>query len=81
MINIDLALITLMEECSELTHRCSKIIRFGNNKKSNENLIEEIGDVLCLIDLVVERYNLDQEEINSRIEYKRNKLISKGYLR
>lgn len=52
-------LLILMEECSEVTQAVSKCLRFGleNYKpgKPNtnlEHLEEELGDLLCMIDLL-----------------------------
>lgn len=79
-IDINKVLVILMEECAELSHRCSKILRFGNNKKSEENLIEEIGDVLCLIDILMAQNKISLEEVNQRKLYKLKKLLNKGYI-
>ena len=37
-----------MEECGELIQACSKAIRC-DDYHDNEKLIEEIGDVMCMI--------------------------------
>ena len=42
-----------MEECGELIQACSKAIR-TDQYHFNEKLIEEIGDVQCMIDLIHE---------------------------
>ena len=47
----------LMEECAEVTIECSKIIRFGPNSEYNgetalERLEKEIGDLICMIELL-----------------------------
>ena len=47
-------MIITAEECGELTQRCSKIIRKYSSKKEIEEekrdkIIEEVGDVLCMI--------------------------------
>ena len=62
-----------MEECGELIQACSKAIRcddFHNNQK----LIEEIGDVQCMIDLIHEYDLVSLDEINSRVGVKKQKL-------
>ena len=62
-----------MEECGELVQACSKAIRcddFHNNQK----LIEEIGDVQCMIDLIHEYDLVSLDEINSRVGVKKQKL-------
>ena len=62
-----------MEECGELIQACSKAIRcddFHNNQK----LIEEIGDVQCMIDLIHEYDLVSLDEINNRVGVKKQKL-------
>jgi len=48
-----------MEECGELTQRCSKIMRKYESldqiqEDQRKKLIEEAGDVYCMLDLMVE---------------------------
>ena len=63
-----------MEECGELTQVCSKILRFGFDPEKTDDLAKEAGDVLCMIDLMVEFGWLTQEQLDNRIPIKRNKL-------
>jgi len=68
-----------MEECGELTQRCSKMMRkFSTIDEATEEqrikLLEEAGDVLCMIELMVENGLLTNEELGVRVNYKRNKL-------
>ena len=63
-----------MEECGELTQVCSKILRFGFDQEKKEDLIKEAGDVLCMIDLMVEFGWITQEQLDNRVPIKRNKL-------
>jgi hypothetical protein len=68
-----------MEECGELTQRCSKIIRkFETLEEITEEqrvlLLEEVGDVQCMIDLMIECKLLTKREINARIDTKHDKL-------
>ena len=44
-------LIITMEECGEMIEACSKAIRC-EDYKNNDRLIEEVGDVLCMIELM-----------------------------
>lgn len=72
-------MVLTMEECGELTQRCSKIIRkFETLEEITEDqrvkLLEEVGDVQCLIELMVDCGLLTNDEINARIDSKRNKL-------
>jgi NTP pyrophosphatase (non-canonical NTP hydrolase) len=68
-----------MEECGELTQRCSKMMRkFSTIEDATEQqrklLLEEAGDVLCMIELMVEHGLLTNEELGVRVNYKRDKL-------
>ena len=72
-------MIITAEECGELTQRCSKIVRkYSTADQIQEDqrvkLLEEAGDVLCMIELMVEHGVLTNEELRVRINYKRNKL-------
>jgi len=67
------------EECGELTQVCMKHIRKYRqqqdvDEKWNHKLIEEAGDVLCMIELMVEHGLLTDADLRDRIEVKRNKL-------
>ena len=66
-------LICMMEECGELTQACSKVLRFGFEEKI-EDVATEAGDVLALIDLMVEYGWITQEQLDNRKPIKRNKL-------
>mgnify|MGYP000305793709 FL=1 len=66
------------EECAELTQVCMKIVRFGMNedyKPKRPWLIEEAGDVLCMLKFMVENELVTWEELEERAEHKRNKLM------
>jgi len=67
---IELLAITA-EECGELTQETMKIVRFG---KENENITKEAGDVMCMIQLLIEKGLVNQAELNKRIVEKREKL-------
>ena len=62
-----------MEECGELIQACSKAIRC-DDYYDNKKLIEEIGDVQCMIDLIHEYDLVSLDEINSRVGIKKQKL-------
>tara|TARA_A100001201_G_scaffold10132_1_gene14537 strand:- start:2318 stop:2566 length:249 start_codon:yes stop_codon:yes gene_type:complete len=62
-----------MEECGELIQACSKAIRC-DDYYMNEKLIEEIGDVMCMIELLQEYDIVSYQEIDDRVIEKRNKL-------
>ena len=68
-----------MEECGELTQRCSKIMRKYESVDQVENnqkvpLVEELGDVYCMIDLMVKYGLTDWDELKDRAIVKTNKL-------
>ena len=66
------------EECAELTQVCMKIVRFGFNNEYKDKrpwLIEEAGDVLSMLNFMVENDLVTWEELEERADYKRNKLI------
>ena len=62
-----------MEECGELTQACSKVLRHGLEAKQ-DLLIEEMGDVLCMIQLMHEHDMVDWTDLEQRVEQKRQKL-------
>ena len=65
-------MVITMEECGELVQACSKKLR--GSKTSTKLLLEEVGDVQCMIDLMVENGLLAREDISSRVQVKRDKL-------
>ena len=67
-------LVILMEECGELTQAASKVARFGFEPEKIDELAKEAGDVLCMIDLMVEFGWVTREQLDNRIPIKRNKL-------
>jgi len=72
-------MVITMEECGELTQRCSKIIRkFDTVEEITEDqrvkLVEEMGDVYCMLELIIEHGITDWSELNERALYKVNKL-------
>lgn len=64
----------LQEECSEVTQAVSKCFRFGidgeyNGRTNRQQLEEELGDLLAMIEIlkfqgVVDQTNLDQHRMN-----------------
>ena len=62
-----------MEECGELIQVCSKAIRC-DDYHDNEKLIEEVGDVMCMIELLQQYDLVSYQEIDERVIEKRNKL-------
>ena len=63
------------EECGELTQVCCKVLRRDQlDDKYREKLIEEVGDVMCMLELMIEHGVLTKKEINARVKVKRDKL-------
>ena len=62
-----------MEEFCELIQACSKSITC-DHYHDNQKLLEEIGDVQCMIDLIKEYGLVSSDEVNSRIGVKKLKL-------
>lgn len=63
-----------MEECGELIQACSKSIRC-DDYQNNDDLKEEIGDVMCMIELIKENGLISQREIDNQVNIKRMKLM------
>ncbi len=70
--NTELLMIT-MEEAGELVEACSKAIRC-ENYVGNDRMIEEVGDVLVMIDLIMKRGLLNKDDIENRKKIKIEKL-------
>ena len=71
----DELLTIFMEECAEATVEASKLIRFGSETLADVHKMEvEVGDLLCMIDLLDEYGVIDLREVASHREAKREKL-------
>jgi len=62
-----------MEECGELTQICSKVLRHGLKAK-HELLVEELGDVLCMIRLMCDHKIVNSQQLEARVKVKQEKL-------
>ena len=63
------------EECGELTQVCMKILRKANVDATwNKRLLEEVGDVYCMLDLIVQHGYLNWDDIIDRSKVKKQKL-------
>ena len=66
-------LIITMEECGELIQECSKAIRCLDYY-GNEKLVEEVGDVMCMINLLHEYDIISWADVDERVLEKKKKL-------
>jgi NTP pyrophosphatase (non-canonical NTP hydrolase) len=62
-----------MEECGELIQACSKAIRC-DEYYDNQNLLEELGDVQQMIELIHDYDLVSWEAVQQRMKVKREKL-------
>mgnify|MGYP001446689612 FL=1 len=63
------------EECGELVQVCMKILRKAKvNDEWNAKLLEEAGDVFCMLDLMVTHGYLTWDDIQKRSNVKKQKL-------
>ena len=74
MKKVEEMLVITMEECGELTQACSKYIRTNGKAKYRQNLRDEIGDVMCMIEILKMAGLVTDEQIQTRMEDKRKKL-------
>jgi len=72
---------SVQEECAEVTKAISKIFRFGfdavhpvTNKSNMQSLEEEVGDLLAMIDIMVEKCIVSDSNINAARQAKKEKL-------
>lgn len=66
-------LVITMEECAEVSQACSKMLRF-NEQVDYKNLQDEIGDLMCMVELLKEQGIVTNTQIAKRMEVKREKL-------
>ncbi len=69
------------EECAEVIQAISKVFRFGidnshNGVTNREHLTTELGDLHCMIELMVESKMVDRQELLYASGNKRKKLIT-----
>ena len=58
-----------VEELAELQQSISKMVR-NSNDENKANLIEEIGDVLIVLNGLIEEYDICTRDIEKSMEYK-----------
>ena len=74
----EIMLIT-QEECAEVTKAISKIFRFGllsqhNGQSNRQRLAEEVGDLMCMIDLLIDTDMISEAEVMTAKNEKMMKL-------
>lgn len=67
------------EECAEVTQAISKVFRFGmdaehNGRTNKDRLEEEMGDLICMFQLMEERGLIDWTRVSVAAQMKREKL-------
>ena len=66
-------MVITMEECGELIQACSKAIRC--NDYNRDELKEELSDVMCMIDLMVEYDIISKKDLSNGSQLKKMKLL------
>jgi len=72
-------LLIAQEECAEVTQAISKVFRFGldaehNGASNRERLTEEVGDLFCMIQLMIENGIININEVDNASANKKAKL-------
>ena len=62
-------LIITMEECGELIQACSKAIR-KEKYYDNKKILEEVGDVMCMLELMHEFDMFSWNDVDKRVDEK-----------
>ena len=67
------------EECAEVTQAISKVFRFGidgmhNGASNKQRLEEEVGDLLCMIEMMIEQKIIDGQAVAQAGIKKKEKL-------
>ena len=66
-------MVIMMEECGELIQACSKALR-KDDFYDNQNLIDEVGDVYTMIEIMHDFDIISWNYIEERVKQKRKKL-------
>ena len=72
-------LLIAQEECAEVTQAISKVFRFGfsgqyNDVTNKAMLEEELGDLVCMIGLLLDQEIVSEENVQNAAKAKLNKL-------
>jgi len=68
-----LSAVITQEECAEVIQAISKCIRFGKRNDTHDNLAhleEEIGQLYCALDRLIDDWELDRDAIATHYENK-----------
>ena len=74
-------LLIAQEECAEVTQAISKVFRFGsdhfyNGVSNKAHLSEEVGDLMCMIDLLIDNGIVSESAVMTAKNEKLNKLMT-----
>lgn len=67
-------LVILQEECSEVIQATSKVFRFGKTEGNMQQLHTELGDLLCVLNELIEDGIFDVLKLEKLAESKKTKL-------
>ena len=74
-------LLILAEECAEVIQAISKINRFGftglnprDHRSNQQHLEEELGDLVCMVQLLIENKIVESRNVDTAALNKRAKL-------
>ena len=72
-------LLIAQEECAEVVQAISKVFRFGMDDEfkgitNREHLEEELGDLMCMIDLIIDSGMVSESAVMTARNEKMNKL-------
>ena len=73
-------LVITQEECAEVIQEISKIFRFGIDEAHKEGMLHqekletEVGDLLCMINLMTQHGLIRSDQVTTAVENKQTKL-------
>ncbi len=73
-------LVITQEECAEVIQEISKIFRFGIQETHKDGMLHqekletEVGDLLCMINLLTQHGLVRHEQVAVAVEHKQSKL-------